>query len=130
MKNRKWTPEEDEYLVTMYGTGLIDVMVERLERTKKSIQLRAHRLRIPSGRRRGCRLEPDRVALATLDGAVVADADVLNRVRIATGVAMATLEKRSGYKLNDKRLLNNPTLRKAIDVAGALGFELVLRRRA
>jgi len=127
---KRWTPEEDEYLATMFGTGLIDVMADRLGRTEKGIRLRANRLRIPGVRRGGRRLEPDLAALAALEDIPVNESDVLNRVRLASGVGLDALSKRSGYGLNCQHNLSNPTLRKAIDVAGALGFDLVLRRRA
>lgn len=127
---KRWTPDEDEYLATMYGTGLLDMISERLGRSEKAIQQRAHRLSIPGMRSQGRRLVPDHAALTAFDGACVNEADVLGRLRVAAGISMKALSMRSGYRLNDKRLLGNPTLRKAIDIANSLGFELVLRRRA
>lgn len=46
-----WSSDEDEYLRTMYGTGLIDVLAERLGRTERAIVQRAFNLRISSAAR-------------------------------------------------------------------------------
>ncbi len=127
---KRWTPHEDQVLIDLYGTGAIWSLVERLGRTEKAIRARAFHLGLvihPD--RDGRRTAPNSEFLARLDGAVVDDPDVLIALRSAAGYPWPRLQAESGYSVSNPRHLRNPKLRKVIDLAQAMGFELVLRRR-
>ena len=84
-----------------------------------------------SARHRGRQAPPrDETALAALDGAPVVAENILDDIRKASGMTYKQLGERSGYAADNHGSLRNPSLRKAIDIAGAMGFDLVLRRRA
>lgn len=83
-----------------------------------------------SARHRGRQAPPhDEAALDALDGAPVLAEGILDDLRKASGMTYLQVSERSGYRVEGRAELRNPSLRKAIDIAGAMGFELVLRRR-
>lgn len=83
-----------------------------------------------SARRRGRQAPPrDETALAALDGAAVVAENILDDIRKASGMTYKQVGERSGYSVDNHSALRNPALRKAVDIAGAMGFELMLRRR-
>lgn len=130
-RGRRWTPDEDRILIDLYGTGLIWLLSERLGRTEKAIRVRASHLGLVRDQQHdGRRTAPDIDAFVALDGVVIQNADVLNAIREASGITWPRLQADSGYFVSQRRHLVNPKLRKVIDLAQAMGFELVLRRRA
>lgn len=43
---KKWSPEEEQYLLDFYGKKPIEKIAKKLKRTKSSITTRIHELRI------------------------------------------------------------------------------------
>lgn len=126
---RTWTPEYEAFLRENYRDMPIDVIAESLGFSKSAVYARAHVLGLKRSAG-GPSLRANERKLDELDGAVIAEGDVLQTLRKAAGVPLVKLEKLCGWTLNADTHLANPSMRKALDVAEALGFELVLRRKA
>ncbi len=44
--NKRWIPEEEQYLLDVYGKKPIEEITKKLKRTKSAITTRIHELRI------------------------------------------------------------------------------------